>query len=87
MPAIFSWQAFLIAAAPQPNVGALKMMKGASYEKPNNRASPDGNAPLLVLRTTSPKGKHVTGFSGRFTPQRIQFLCHPGGGSSSGAIQ
>jgi hypothetical protein len=46
MPAIFSWQAFLIAAAPQPNVGALKMMKGASYEKPNNRASPVGNAPL-----------------------------------------
>ena len=24
--------------------------------KPNNRASPDGNAPLLVLRTTSPGG-------------------------------
>ena len=46
MPAIFSWQAFLIADASQPNVGALKMMKGASYEKPNNRASPDGNAPL-----------------------------------------
>ena len=40
-----------------------------------------GNAPLSVLRTTSPKGKHVTGFSGRFAPLRIQFLCHPGGGS------
>ena len=40
-----------------------------------------GNAPLLVLLTTSPKGKHVTGFSGRFAPLRIQFLCHPGGGS------
>ena len=22
-------------------------------------------------------GKHVTGFSGRFAPLRIQFLCHP----------
>ena len=49
--------------------------------KPNNRAAPDGNAPLLVLRPTSPKGKHVTGFSGHFAPLRIQFLCHPGGGS------
>ena len=55
--------------------------------KPNNRASPDGNAPLLVLRTTSPKGKHVTGFSGRFAPLRIQFLCHPGGGSLSVSIE
>jgi hypothetical protein len=61
MPAIFSWQAFLIAATSQPNVGALKMMKGASYEKPNNRASPDGNAPLLVLRTTSPGGGSSSG--------------------------
>ena len=57
MPAIFSWQAFLTAAASQPNVGALKMMKGASYEKPNNRASPDGNAPLLPTAILSLRGK------------------------------
>ena len=36
--------------------------------------------PYPRLRGTSPKGKHVTGFSGRFAPLRIQFLCHPGGG-------
>ena len=40
--------------------------------------------PFWCWRTTSPKGKHVTGFSGRFAPLRIQFLCHPGGGSFSG---
>ena len=58
----------------------------SSEGKPYNRAAPVGNAPLLVLRTTSPKGKHVTGFSGRFAPLQIQFLCHPGGGSFSGAM-
>ena len=41
----------------------------------------EGNASLFPLRGASPKGKHVTGFSGRCTPLRIQFLCHPGGGS------
>ena len=51
----------------------------SSEGKPYNRAAPVVNAPLLVLRTTSPKGKHVTGFSGRFAPLQIQFLCHPGG--------
>ena len=58
----------------------------SSEGKPYNRAAPVGNAPLLVLRTTSPKGKHVTGFSGRFAPLQIQFLCHPGGGSFRGAM-
>ena len=58
----------------------------SSEGKPYNRAAPVGNTPLLVLRTTSPKGKHVTGFSGRFAPLQIQFLCHPGGGSFSGAM-
>ena len=28
-----------------------------------------------------PKGKHVTGFSVVYDSLRIQFLCHPGGGS------
>ena len=57
MPAIFSWQAFLIAAAPQPNVGALKMMKGASYEKPNNRASgPWKCTPIPAYGDTSTGG-------------------------------
>ena len=37
--------------------------------------------PIPAYGGTSPKGKHVTGFSGRFTPLQIQFLCHPGGGS------
>ena len=37
--------------------------------------------PIPAFGGTSPKGKHVTGFSGRFTPLQIQFLCHPGGGS------
>ena len=43
--------------------------------------------PIPACGGTSPKGKHVTGFSGRFTPLRIQFLCHPRGGSFSAAMQ
>ena len=44
--------------------------------------SGNGNAPLLVLtHHLSPKGKHVTGFSGRYASLQIQFLCHPGGGT------
>ena len=39
--------------------------------------------PFPAYGGTSPKGKHVTGFSGRFTPLQIQFLCHPGGGKSA----
>ena len=66
--------------------------------KPNNRApgakenkptglSPDGNAPLSPpIGGTSPKGKHVTGFSVVYDSLRIQFLCHPGGGSFRDAI-
>ena len=42
--------------------------------------------PIPAYGGTSPKGKHVTGFSGRFAPLRIQFLCHPGGRSFSGAM-
>ena len=30
----------------------------------------------LPLRGIPPDGKHVTGFSGRFAPLQIQFLCH-----------
>ena len=37
--------------------------------------------PYPRLRRYFSTGKHVTGFSGRFTPLQIQFLCHPGGGS------
>ena len=37
--------------------------------------------PFPRLRRYFSTGKHVTGFSGRFAPLRIQFLCHPGGGS------
>ena len=43
--------------------------------------------PFGACGTTSPKGKHVTGFSGRCAPLQIQFLCHPGGGSFSGDMQ
>ena len=58
MPAIFSWQAFLTAAAPQPNVGALKMMKGASYEKPNNRAGARWKCtPIPAYGGTFPEGE------------------------------
>ena len=32
--------------------------------------------PPIPLRGTSPKGKHVTGFSGRFAPLQITFACH-----------
>ena len=39
--------------------------------------------PFPAYGGTSPKGKHVTGFSGLFTPLQIQFLCHPGGGKSA----
>ena len=42
--------------------------------------SSDGNAPLSPpIGGTSPKGKHVTGFSVVYDSLRIQFLCHPGG--------
>ena len=35
-------------------------------------------SPLWCLRHhLSPKGKHVTGFSGHYVPLQIQFLCHP----------
>ena len=37
--------------------------------------------PFGAVHHLSPKGKHVTGFSGRSAPLRIQFLCHPGGGT------
>ena len=37
--------------------------------------------PFGAAHHLSPKGKHVTGFSGRSAPLRIQFLCHPGGGT------
>ena len=43
--------------------------------------------PPIRLRGTSPKGKHVTGFSGRFAPLQIQFLCHPySGGRTPRAV-
>ena len=32
--------------------------------------------PCATSWPSSPGGKHVTGFSGRFTPLQIQFLCH-----------
>ena len=57
-------------------------LQGLHKGKQANLASLVGNAPLSVAgATTSPKGKHVTGFSGRLAPLRIQFLCHPGEGS------
>ena len=61
--------------------------------KPNNRTlgakgktSKPGFArwkctPIPACGGTSPKGKHVTGFSVVYDSLRIQFLCHPGGGS------
>ena len=39
--------------------------------------------PIPACGGTSPKGKHVTGFSVVYDSLRIQFLCHPGGGKSS----
>ena len=36
--------------------------------------------PIPACGGTSPKGKHVTGFSVVYDSLRIQFLCHPGGG-------
>jgi len=54
--------------------------------KPNNLASLVEMHPYPRLRRYFSTGKHVTGFSGRFTPLQIQFLCHPEGGSFSGAM-
>ena len=34
-----------------------------------------------------PKGKHVTGFSGRCAPLQIQFLCHPASGGTTTRFQ
>ncbi len=41
---------------------------------------PPAAAPPCPLRRTSPKGKHVTGFSVAYGSLRIQFLCHPASG-------
>ena len=60
----------------------------AGEGKQANRPVGDKNAPLLVLtHYLSPKGKHVTGFSGRYASLQIQFLCHPGGGTFPAAKQ
>ena len=40
--------------------------------------------PIPACGGTSPKGKHVTEFSGRCASLQIQFLCHPGGGGAVG---
>ena len=48
------------------NSGEKPSQPGFARGKQANRPTGVGNAPLLVLRTTSPKGKHVTGFSGRY---------------------
>ena len=40
----------------------------------HNRASPVEMHPFCLRHLST--GKHVTGFSGRFTPLQIQFLCH-----------
>ncbi len=43
--------------------------------------------PLVPAAPPLPKGKHVTGFSGRYAPLQIQFLCHPASGGTMGARQ
>ena len=43
--------------------------------------------PPIPLRGTSPKGKHVTGFSVASGSLRIQFLCHPAGGGRTTRAQ
>ena len=56
----------------------------AAFGSENHKTGPAARrkcTPIPAYGGTSPKGKHVTGFSGRFTPLQIQFLCHPGGGS------
>ena len=68
--------------------GRPSRRRGAIMIKPYNRASPVGKQanrpaggeihPFCLWHLST--GKHVTGFSDRFTPLQIQFLCHPGGG-------
>ena len=60
---------------------AMSMYAAWRQRKPYNRACGPSEMHPYSPTGTSPKGKHVTGFSGRFTPLQIQFLCHPGGGS------
>ena len=60
--------------------GCLYTMKGAMMIKTYNRPAGVEMHPYSPTGT-SPKGKHVTGFSVVYDSLRIQFLCHPGGGS------
>jgi hypothetical protein len=64
-------------------IAAWRRQRGLSAAKTfTTGLSPDGNALLSPpIGGTSPKGKHVTGFSVVYDSLRIQFLCHPGGGS------
>ncbi|XOQ31642.1 MAG: hypothetical protein ACFWUL_03750 [Dialister sp.] len=48
-----------------------------------DQVAPPPNAPPCPLRGTSHTGKRVTGFSVAYGSLRIQFPCHPGGGSKS----
>ena len=78
--------------------GRLENIKGASYDKIFTTA-PEGEGktvqpafargkctPFGTAYHLSPKGKHVTGFSGRCASLRIQFLCHPEGGTFTGVM-